>query len=442
MSPTAPAVRVRCPRRAIALAVALAAITPPAAPADEKPGGAPAKCASPEGTLLARRPGEKAWHAVRPQESVTGGELLLALPGARAAVESGDRAVRLTLWGNVPVLSSFPVLESAVRLSTASSADLEFTLDRGRVVVTGIREKPAEVRVHHLDQDWGLSLENGSQVCLELYSRWPPGTTFSPTPRPEAVPVSALVVWVLKGQVDLKVGSEQYSLRAPPGPAFFHWSSEQGRDTGPKRRDRLPSWAEPDAGNSPEAKAVHEAVVAQRRQLAEKPVDEVLGEELNNGDAVRRELAVYGLAAVDDLPRLADALADPRHADVRETAAEALRHWLGRSAGQDAVLYRFLTRERQYTPGQAEILIQLLFGFAEADRTRPETYETLIAYLRHGKLPIRELAREYLYQWVPAGKKIPYDPAGPEEERDRAQAAWKKLVPHGELPPRPRRNDR
>jgi hypothetical protein len=35
---------------------------------------------------------------------------------------------------------------------------------------------------------------------------------------------------------------------------------------------------------------------------------------------------------------------------------------------------------------------------------------------------------------VPEGKNIPYNAAAPAEERGRAQAAWRKLIPQGKVP--------
>jgi hypothetical protein len=91
---------------------------------------------------------------------------------------------------------------------------------------------------------------------------------------------------------------------------------------------------------------------------------------------------------------------------------------------------------RQYSAGQAEIVLQLLHSFSDIDRDRRETYESLIAYLEHDKLPIRELAKWHLYRMVAAAKDIPYDPAGSEAQRERAVERWRKLLRDGKLPPK------
>jgi hypothetical protein len=77
----------------------------------------------------------------------------------------------------------------------------------------------------------------------------------------------------------------------------------------------------------------------------------------------------------------------------------------------------------------------LLHGFTQAALEQPLTFETLIQYLGHGRLGVREFAAEHLERLVPQGRKLGYDPAAAPAARTRAQAAWRKLVPEGKLPP-------
>src|SRR6266849_7309772 len=140
------------------------------------------------------------------------------------------------------------------------------------------------------------------------------------------------------------------------------------------------------------------------------------------------------MGAVDDLGRLTAALADPS-AEVRELAVSALRHWIGTSPKQDRVLYQFLVKDKKYTAAQAEIVLQLLHSFGDAALSQKETYEALIAYLKHDKLAIRELSWWHLVRIVPDGKKIEYDPGAAAADRDKGYAQWKKLLDDGKLPP-------
>jgi hypothetical protein len=112
----------------------------------------------------------------------------------------------------------------------------------------------------------------------------------------------------------------------------------------------------------------------------------------------------------------------------------ALRHWSGRSAMHDVQMYKILLAQK-YRPGQAEIVMELLHGFSPAAASRPETFEALIDYLAHDRQAVREMAAGHLYRLAPAGKAIVYDAAGTAEDRARAQTAWRKLIPRGQLPP-------
>lgn len=433
---------------ALPLLAAVAALFPAAgrAPAAEEKPPAVGKMTSPAGTLVRRTGQSQAWQALSEKAGVAAGETLMALPGGRGSIDSTG-SVRLTLWGNVPELALLPVLESVVTLHESPKANLEFTLERGRVLVTNARERGAAgVRLRIRGQVWEVSLASpGSQVALEMYGRWPRGALFSKTPKPDDQPTTAVVLLVLKGEATLKAGGQEHFLRAPPGPAYFHWDSVGRFDPSPKAVQNAPAWAKPEAADKPEAKTVQAIFDAVSRGALEQPLDAALRSVLHGAAAdpdenrarLKRELVVYSFGALDDLPRLLDALGDPKHRDVRETAGEALRAWIGRGPGYDMKLYTFLVEQRKLSPGQAEIIMHLLHNPFDPDQ--PETYETLINYLRAKQPAIGELARWHLYRLAPAGKDIPYNPAGTAEERDQAFKAWKELVPDGQLPPKPKK---
>ena len=81
--------------------------------------------------------------------------------------------------------------------------------------------------------------------------------------------------------------------------------------------------------------------------------------------------------------------------------------------------------------------MQLLHGFGDDDLKQPETYEALISYLGSERLSLRELAYWHLRRLVPAGREIAYDPLAPKDKREAGIKAWRRLVPAGELPPKP-----
>ncbi len=427
-------------RVAWVLLALLAGGAEPAGPEPRVPVGA---CRSAAGTLLGQEAAGQPWRPLGQADPVPSRDLLLALPGVKAVVESRPGSVGLTLWGNLSEQSSFSGLESAVVLHDSRAFDLDFSLLRGRVVLANRKDKgPAQVWVRVLDGAGEITLPGpGDEVALELYGRWPRGVPFTPEPRPGDRPTSVLTVLVLKGQADLKVGGTRHHMTAPPGPASFHWDSAAGPDGGPQSRDRLPSWADPEAKAPAGAKTLARVVERFQAALARNSPDEalvgLLDEAKSVSDAPRahlmEEFAVLGLTALGDVVRVAESLAgsDPT---TRAAAVIGLRHWIGQAAGRDQRLYRLFIDRLQYTRPQAETVLQLLHSPFAADQ--PETYETLLAYLNSNKLAIRELAWWHLSRLVPEGVAPPYDPGAPDADRARALAAWKKLIPSGSLPPR------
>jgi hypothetical protein len=396
-----------------------------------------AKAATLPGVILHRQGPEQAWRVVKPHESIQVDDLLVAFPGG--PLDSKNGAVRLTLLSDLARVSHYPVLESAVILHENPDVDLDFTLVRGRVDLTNRRkEGPAHVRVRFRQETWELTLdEPKTRVALELYGRWPQGVPFSKADGKNAdEPTADLVLMVLQGEATLKVNGSRYAMRPPPGPASFHWDSVVGSDRVPQHLDELPGWARPAAVMLPRAKDVTAVLkVLEKRLTDNSSIQQILAESVDSDNADARRIAVYGLAALDDLGRLADALTDEKHDDVRNAAVPALRAWIGRGPGQDMKLYETLVKEKKYSPNQAEMVLQLLHSFGERDLARAATYETLIEYLLHDKPAIRELASWHLYRLAPAGKDIAYNPVAPEAQRQRAYEQWKTLVPSGKMPP-------
>lgn len=433
---------VRRPFQLGAMLLAFAGLTflPPESRALDRPASVPASLGrnqSAAGLLLRFDRSRQSWRPVRPGGAVGASDRLLALPGARAEIEM-NAGLRLTLWGNTPDLADVPLLETVVRLDSPPQGDLALTLERGRIILTNRRGKEApRVRVAFLNQAYEIRLTDpDAEVVVSLYSRWPPGVPFTRQPTEQDAPTAVLGVFVLKGDANLKVGSNEFLLRPPPGPASFRWDTIRGADVGPRRRASVPLWAQPEAHGN-EMREVQASLERLGRSLASRPPAAVLAEGRDDADATPRRLAVYAMGAMDDTGGLIDSLSDPRHADVRDAAVEALRQWIGRAPGQDGKLFQLLVQRRKYTESQAETVLQLLHSFGPDERARPDTYETLIAYLRSSRLPIRALAWWHLARWVPSAvHEAPFDPAGSEDDRDRAVRVWRRLLKEGKLAPR------
>jgi hypothetical protein len=414
-----------------------------AVPGADRKAGAKEKvgqCVAVTGGLLQRQDMDEEWKRVQPKDTVSAGALLLALPGSKAEIDAGNGSVRLTLAGNLPELALLPLLESAVVMRRPGNGlDLDFTLDRGRVIVankgkTGVVK--ARVRLH--GQTWDLTLRSpGAEVAVETFARWVVRPASVEKPDKNERPVTTAVLIMLKGEASLQAGSNEYLLRAPPGPALFSWSGSRGAQ-GPIRLKDTPPWAKADAAKSKEARAALARVEKLGKAMENTTVSSALAEALQSKDSGTRVLAVYWLGASDDLGAVLGSLENAAHRDVRIAAIDELGHWLGRESENMPMLFKVL-REKQFSPAHARITIHLLQPFSRAQLARPETYALLIEYLKHDRLAVRELAFWHLSRLAPEeSHKISYDPTADESKLKAAYAKWKKELPDGQLPRKPK----
>lgn len=391
--------------------------------------------------VLSRASADKPFERVLTKQPVYTESLLVCPPGLRTGLQTRSRAVLITLWGNLPQLSDSRVLESSVIFHDNPKYDLDFTLVSGRVLLTNTRaEGSARIWVRGKAAGALLTLgEPGDMVALELFGRWPAGVPFNLKHSAEVAPVQSWEVFALRGRLDITAGKSTFAMSAPPGPAYFRGDSVAGPDpSGPRRRNKLPEWADPKVPLPATDALIQEVVAAYRKRLASTGAKEAVAEVLAMADRdsnpkraeMARELAVYTLAATDNIPALIAYLGDPKHHSLRDAAVIALRHWIGRP-GRDEALYKALLKNN--SPAVAETIMTLLHS--PFDLEQPDTYETLIAYLAHGRLPVRQLAYWHLVRLAPAGREIKYDPAGDATERAKGVAAWRKLIPAGSLPP-------
>jgi len=386
------------------------------------------------GTVLAREQVEKPWRVLDDGKSVPSGDMLVGISGT--TLESKNRAVRLTFLGDLDETSPFPVIETAVSLRPSNDFDLDFTLNRGRIDLINHKDKGAAmVRVRFLKKSWDLTLdEPGTRVALEIYGRWPPGSRYEPNAKQERSPVINFVMVVLKGQVDRKCPVCQIAMKAPPGPALFEWDSVNGEDICAHRLDKLPEWTKPPDPDSEKVKLKKEKLEKLRKIVVNDSVDAALKQFIHSDDANERKLGIYAAGALDQLNYVAEVLQESKHPDAWHNSVVAIRHWLGRGPGQDAILYNRLIKLRNYSPAEAKTTIQLLHGFTEVQAAQPELYEVLINLVKNDKLAIRGLAHWHLQRLAPL-VKVEFNPASEKEEWEKAAAAWKKAIPKGNLPP-------
>jgi hypothetical protein len=400
-------------------------------------GGGVATCVSETATVLRRSAGQKTWQIVTQNQSLPPNDLLVGLPGA--VLDSKNGSVRLALLADLDRLSPYPIRESAVELQTSANVDLAVILDRGRVELSNRKKTGlATVRVSVRQDTWDIRLGGpDARIALELYGRWPAGVPFSKDSGPKHEPTASLLFLVLRGHVIIKHDNHEMALRAPPGPALLEWDSLAGQDESSQYLDRLPPWADPAQKETGVAKKKKETIERFRQAIAARSIDGALDEFVKSDNEVDRTLAIFGMAALDQLDGLGKAAREAKHPDILESIVVALRHWIGRRPGQDQILYNGLIEKANYQPVHAETVVQLLHSFGEADLASPETYQMLIDYLDHQHLAIRELAYWHLYRLVPAGRDIAYNALDPKQRREAAIEKWRKLLPPGKLPVRP-----
>ena len=172
-----------------------------------------------------------------------------------------------------------------------------------------------------------------------------------------------------------------------------------------------------------------------RLSSSDKPVSIILAENLNKADDAGRQLIVLCHGALDDIEDVLEAL-DAERPWVRDSAVEALRHWLARSAGQRDKLKTILLS--RYKESEVDVLLHLLRVPTDKEREEAATFAYLIDELDNDKLAIRHLAHWHLLRLAYRDAlKLRYDPNGPTEQRKDAQAKWKELLDKGKLPPEP-----
>jgi len=370
-------------------------------------------------------------------------DLLLALPGVQADIEPNSRGVKITLFGNLPELSDSDALESAIVMHDTSAFDADLTLLRGRIVLTNTKEK-GEAKVW-LRTDWAavqLTLQDpGDKVALEVSGRWAPGVPFSLKKDVSRAPVQLWDVYVLKGKMEAKAGKNEFLMAAPPGRAHFQGDNVNGPSAnGPQPLEKLPSWADPKAPKPAILAKVLDVAATYRKILDETDEDEqvaaLLAAAAKDKDKERavllRRLLVFSLAAADDVDEVVKLLNESKYDEIRKTAVVALRHWIGARAGRDEKLYASIVEDVGFSKAEAETVMQMLHS--PFDPEQAETYETLIAYLKHRKQAIRELAHWHLFRLAPIGRKIAFDASAEKAARDKAADEWEKLIPPGTLP--------
>jgi hypothetical protein len=388
----------------------------------------------PPTVLVQRQRGSEPWGRLRTGDRVFTANYLVSLPGYRSKLFL-DGGVRMMLWGNVPEFSESPVLESRVMLNVPPPGiDLDFTLDRGRVHLLNYKTSAeARVRVRFFQEVWDLTLpDSKTEAVVELWGAQP-DVPFRKEPGGRT-PLACLGLFI-KGQARLTAQNKEVNL---PDLSYVSWSNINPIPTGPRTLQQAPAWwtdkidsQETQRGNV----LVALADFSQELAKSDAVLDTIVTKAKEFEYAPHRSVGVMFLGALDALPQLLDALEDRQYAEVRGTAAFTLWHWVNRAGDNELELIRILRESKGYSKEKAETFRRLLHSLSERELADPRTYETLVGYLDHDNLAIRELAIWHLSLLAPDGaRSIPYDPVAESDKRQQAVQQWKRLIADGKLP--------
>jgi hypothetical protein len=409
-------------------------------------------------SVLLRREGEGyPWVVLRPESRVSTAQTLVSLPGYRSLITL-DSGAHLTLWGNLPEFSgSPPVLESVVMLhAPAAGTDLDFTLDRGRVVIANRKSPaaPVRVRLRFLGEVWQLELpDDRSEVALELW-----GLPRRPPDGKDGAPPPTCLGLFTKGRVHAQTPRQTLDLGDH---SRLSWLNQ---DAATVHRTDLPGlpdwWAKPPDRKAPAVQKALRSLLdwsdilgGSNTNPAKRPagpagvvpvVTAVKTQVKEVKDPDNQDVGVFFLAALDEVEPLVDLLEYRENPNVRGATLFALQTWLSRGGRRGEELARILEK-RGSAKDKAELIVRLLHFYPPEALDDRKTYEELVGRLSDAELLVRDLAFWHLDQLGVGGrlpaeaKRIKYDPAGDAETRREAVDKWKKLLADRKVPVLPRR---
>lgn len=391
---------------------------------------------SPDGMVLMKAPG-KTWEPVGNGIKIPAGAEVLS--GGKNGVTALDGEVKVEFRGDLAGVSPFPIHESVIKVyPVGEDVDLDIEPKRGRIdVVNKKKDGPGRVRLRLFGETSTILMKTpDARFTVELFGRWKAGDSFRRNPDPNHSPMINVIVLVIKGEILVSHKDTTTKLSAPPGPAVVQFNNRSGDQISPDHLDQLPAWAtEKIPTDNPQVAARIRSAQKLQATLQEKgSVEASLDILASSEDPSDRRLAIFAMGATDNLPKLWTTMLAVKSPEVMDDAVVALRHWIGREAGQDKKLWDYLVNVRKYTEAQADLTLELLHSYGKEELLKPELYEHLILLLNAKRDMTRVLAYWHLIRLVPDGAKIGYNPLGTPESRKAAAQEWSKLIPAGKVP--------
>ena len=390
--------------------------------------------------LVARDPDDGSWSRVASGGELVSSDRLVCLPGYRTKVKF-DSGLTAELWGNLPELLGFPVLDTSVTLHIAPQGyDGELTLHVGRVYFNTAKAGGAKVRVRFLKEVWDITLpDSKTEVVLELSNELTPG-------QPPESPQSVVVLSTISGSSKLRARLKDYP--AIPAKQIVLWTSKGPALDGPRASD--PKLKEPDAAyfdrfavlpNVAMAKPTRAALEKFAKLLQpRKSVSDKLTEtqqidiaKLTDEAVFGSRFALYAFAALGEFSRVIDALNDSERPFCRMTAIQALRAALATQPNLEASVHTLAQDKFRMTKKAADAWVGLLRGLTNAERTDPATIDSLVVGLSAPEIAERELNFFLLSQIVDPTAQfnkelMSFDAGGSTDRREAGVRLWKRRM--------------
>jgi hypothetical protein len=372
------------------------------------------------------------WQRVAAGANITGLTRLLSLPGLTNEVQLGD-AVIVEIVGKAPLpelqqqLQDPPIAESAVRVFVPpANFNADVRVERGRAYLRAVKPTGATIRIRLGNDLADVTLPDDQ---AEIVVDQTPGA-----------------IGVVKGTAKVRVNlGTEATMKAVPGLAVWPWIDGKGWVEKPiEIGEPIASWTKQRTFNAPGRELYQDmdALVKRLPKLLNDPKKDLklaVSELAYERSPLARRLSLFCQAALDDIPPLLDALEDQANPDARMNAVFALNLWLQRGSDHPAKLQDMLVTRRGLTAMQAERVAQLFHGFDDMALRDPRTYSQLIDGLGDDRLAIRELSFWQLSQLDPDGARaIRYTPTDPTDALRRGQQEWRRRIPEGTVPARPK----
>jgi hypothetical protein len=409
-------------------------------------------------SLLVQHKENDGWNRLRPNSPVFTGDPIMSLPGYASEVRL-NCGIYLLLRGHVREFTPPDrearaldhLQESAVVLHKPKDTDVDLTLLRGRLYLSnhnGNTTRGLTVRLRFENKVWDLTLQQDAEVLVDLLKSRMAGT---------GQPLAFLKLFLLRGDAGIALEHERYPDLSEPGRSQFFWVS---LNPSSYERPKL-SKEELDFANrvlfpkrpvadTQQAQEMERALRAIRdRMTVDKDPRTALQETLTNNQYSEHQLALYCLAALDEVKDLLDILgkADLPHGADRDTAIFALRRWLDHGPGQSERLFDpstgkgMLRADLGYTSEEAKQIVILLRDPTDEDIFSTKFYSVLAEDLASDKVALAELARWWLSRIVlqlfhldlPNLKK--FNAALPQDRRLEAKREVDQAIRQGLLPP-------